>query len=172
MFLQFLAVGLWQVTVSTYIGANTGEAGSGIFDPSFVGTSGISIALGALFAPLFFGALADSWFRTEHLMAALNVGCAVALWLIESSTSQGSFFLWLVVYYQFCIPALTLCNSLALRHFGKSRLSFSVARSVGTLGWIVAMYLVGSLAPLAARSDFQSGRIFVATDALCFGGPT
>ncbi len=147
MFLQFASLGLWVVTSSTYIGENTGDAGSGMFDASFVGVAGISGALGAIFAPWLFGAMADSWFRTEHLMAALNVGCAAMLVLIQHSSEQWWFFVWMVAYFQFCVPALTLCNSLALRHLEPSKMAFTVARAIGTLGWVVAMVVVGSFVP-------------------------
>ncbi|MGI9455826.1 MAG: MFS transporter [Aeoliella sp.] len=147
MFLQFASIGFWVVTVSTYIGVNTGSAGNGMFDSSFVGIAGISGALGALFAPLLFGALADSWFRSEHLMAALNVSCAIMLVLMWNASAQWWFFAWMVAYSQCCAPAVSLCTSLALRHLEKSKAAFAVARSIGTSGWVVALFVVGSVAP-------------------------
>lgn len=147
MFLQFVPLGLWVVTVSTYIGMNTGAAGSGMFDSWFVGIAGISGALGALATPLFFGAMADSWFRTERLIALLNLGCAGLLMLMCRADSQAWFLAWMIGYYQLGVPAITLCHSLALRHLAGAKAAFPFVRSWGTVGWIAALVIVGSAVP-------------------------
>lgn len=147
MLLQFFPPGLWTVTVGTYIAANTGSAGAGMFDSSFVGIAGIAGAIGALVSPLLFGALADNWFRTERLIALLNVGCAGILVVVWSATNQWWFFAGLVAYYQFCVPAITLTHSLSLRHLAGARKYFPTVRASGTFGWILALWFVGSVAP-------------------------
>lgn len=147
MLLQFFPPGLWTVTVGTYIAANTGSAGTGMFHSSFVGVAGIAGAVGALMSPLLFGALADSWFRAERLITVLNIGCAAILVAIYSATNQWWFFVGLVIYYQFCAPAFTLTHSLSLRHLAGARKYFPIVRASGTLGWILALWFVGSFAP-------------------------
>lgn len=147
-FLQFLPLGMWVVTLSTYIGQNTGTAGTGMFDATFIGLSGLGGALGALFAPLLFGVIADSWFRSERLMAVLNVCCAGMLVLMWQSTQQWWFFMWMVIYFQFCGPAITLSNSLSLRHLSAAKNSFPLVRACGTAGWVFALITVGTLAPM------------------------
>ena len=155
MFFQYIALGLWSVTVGTYIGENTAPMGSAMFSSSFVGLAGIASAVGALAAPLFFGALADSLFRTDRMIIALNIACAAMLLLMWNATSQWWFLLAIVGYYQFSYPALTLTHSLVLRHLKGSRELFSVVRSSGTAGWILAMVFIGMLVPwwLAVPSD-------------------
>nr|WP_261361711.1 MFS transporter [Aeoliella straminimaris] len=147
MFLQFVPPGLWTVTLSSYIGANTGTEGSGMFDSSFVGIAGISGAIGALVSPLLFGALADSWFRTERMIALMNLTCAGLLALLCSANSQGWFLVVMIAYYQFSVPAITLNYSIALRHLAGQRQYFPAIRVSGTVGWIVAMWIVGSIIP-------------------------
>src|SRR3990172_7161321 len=55
MFLQYLPTGIWFVPLSSYIGANTGQAGLGIFGDGFVGVACSSAALGSLVSPLVAG---------------------------------------------------------------------------------------------------------------------
>lgn len=147
MFLQFVPPGLWTVTLSSYIGANTGSAGSGMFDSAFVGIAGIAGAIGALVSPLLFGALADSWFRTERMIAVMNLACAGLLMLMVSAESQWWFLLVMIAYYQFSVPAITLNYSISLRHLGGQRQYFPAIRVSGTIGWIVALWVVGSVVP-------------------------
>ncbi|QDU54890.1 Putative nucleoside transporter YegT [Aeoliella mucimassa] len=147
MFVQYAALGLWSVTVGTYIGENTAPAGTAMFSSSFVGLAGIASAVGALVAPLLFGALADSWFRTDRMITLLNLACGAMLVLMWSSTNQWWFLAAIIGYYQCSVPALTLTHSLTLRHLAGSRELFSIVRASGTAGWILAMVIVGSLVP-------------------------
>ena len=43
MFLQYFFWGAWFVTLGTFIGANTGEAGNGMFTDGFVGYAAIAL---------------------------------------------------------------------------------------------------------------------------------
>jgi nucleoside transporter len=147
MLLQFLPPGLWTVTLSSYIGANTESAGNGMFDSSFVGISGVASAIGALASPLLFGALADSWFRTERMIALVNLACAAMLVLLCSLRNQWWFLFAMIAYYQFSAPALTLSYSISLRHLARAKHYFPVVRASGTIGWIIAMWMVGSIVP-------------------------
>lgn len=147
MFMQFLPPGLWSVTVGTYIGENTGSAGSGMFDGSFVGIAGMASALGALVSPLLFGALADNWFRAERMLAALNLASAAMLVCMWKATHQWWFFAAMVGYFQFSSPSVTIIHSMALRHLAGARKLFPVVRASGTAGWIAALWIVGSIVP-------------------------
>lgn len=145
---QYFAIGMWSVTIGTYISQNTSPEGLAIFGSSFIGIAAMSGALGALVSPLVFGSLADGLFSTERLLSVLNLGCAAALALTALATSQTWFFVGLVLYYQFAVPTITLGNSLSLRHFKSDTAAFPIARSAGTVGWIVAMLLVGTFIPV------------------------
>ncbi len=149
MFLMFLPPGMWTVTVGTYIGENTGGAGTGMFDAWFVGLAGMAAAIGAIGSPLLFGALADSWFRSERMIAALNLACAAVLVLTWNALGQWWFLAGMVAYYQFSVPGLTLAHSLALRHLAGAKHVFPVVRASGTAGWIAALWIVGTIMPWA-----------------------
>ncbi|MEM6799602.1 MAG: hypothetical protein AAF589_08815, partial [Planctomycetota bacterium] len=55
MLLEYATLGLWAVTVGSYINANTGEAGAGTFGPGFIGLAGTAGAIGALVSPVVMG---------------------------------------------------------------------------------------------------------------------
>src|SRR3954470_23555218 len=78
MFLQYWPLGVWGVTVGTYIAANTGGAGDGIFSAGFVGYSTAAGAIGSLLSPVLIGFLSDRYFAAQNLLAVLHVGCALA----------------------------------------------------------------------------------------------
>jgi nucleoside transporter len=160
MFGQYFAIGVWSVTVGAYISANTSPAGSAMFGSWFMGVAAVSGALGALISPLVFGSLADGMFSTQKLLAVLNLGCAATLIVIAQSTHQTWFFVGLLAYYQFAVPTITLTNSLALRHSRTDGRAFPIARAIGTIGWIAALLLVGSLVPaLIGRESIEQTTI-------------
>ena len=69
MFLGFLPLACWTVTMGTFIGTNTGREGSGAFGEGFVGIAYTTGAIGALFAPLLIGGIADRYFSAERILA-------------------------------------------------------------------------------------------------------
>src|SRR5688572_19305539 len=116
MFLQYWPLGTWGVTVGTFIAANTGQQGAGIFSSGFVGYSTAAGAIGSLLSPVVVGFLSDRFFPAQVLLALMHFGCAVAAWGMYGSQTQSAFFLWLLVYFQCFIPAATLTNKIALKH--------------------------------------------------------
>jgi MFS family permease len=148
-FLQYMSLGIWSVTVGTFIAANTGSAGRQMFDSWFAGFIGITAGLGALVAPLLFGALADSWIRAERLISLLNVGCAVMLWAMWSADNQWGFLIAMLAYYQCCSPSLTLASSMTLRHLDRTKHVFPLIRAIGTIGWVSSGLILGFLVPRA-----------------------
>jgi MFS family permease len=97
MFLQYWPLGTWGVTVGTYIAANTGQQGAGIFSAGFVGYSTAAGAIGSLLSPVVVGFLSDRYFPAQVLLALTHFGCAVAAWGMYESQTQASFFLWLLL---------------------------------------------------------------------------
>lgn len=180
MFLQYLSLGIWSVTVGTFIASNTGATGSGMFDSGFAGISGITAGLGALFAPLLFGALADSWIRAERLMALLNLGCAIMLCAMWNAPNQWWFLAAMIGYYQCCSPTLALGNSIIMRHLSDAKHVYPVVRAVGTVGWVCSGLILGIVIPavwgyptsLIERSTWPmvfgcTGHAVMAAYALC-----
>jgi nucleoside transporter len=158
MFLQYWPLGVWGVTVGTYIAANTGGEGAGIFSAGFVGYSTAAGAIGSLLSPVAIGFLSDRYFAAQKLLALLHVGCALAAWGMHESHSQAAFFLWLLVYYQCFGPSAALTNKIGLKHLANADAEYPLVRIFSTIGWITAGLFVGFLWPMATGESIESTR--------------
>jgi len=139
MFLEYFIWGAWYVTVGTWLGRSqhfTGEQ---------IGLVAGTTAVGAIVSPFLAGWLADRFFATQHVLAALHAAGAVLLYLASQRTEFTPLY-WLVLAYA-CVymPTLALTNSLAFRQMTDPKTEFGPIRVLGTAGWIVAGLLVGGL---------------------------
>ncbi|MDX9795106.1 MAG: MFS transporter [Kiritimatiellia bacterium] len=136
MFLEFFIWGAWIVPISSYMNATLAFTGAQI--GWICGAS----ALGALISPLFLGYVADRFFATERLLAALHLAGAVCLCLAPQQTTFPALMTLIVIDALCYMPTLPLCNNLVFRHIDKSE-RFSWFMIGGTTGWIVAGLMVG-----------------------------
>src|SRR5437588_7677592 len=78
MFLQYAILGLWAVTLPTFLKSPPNEGGLAL-PARDVGLLYGTLALGATIAPLFVGLLADRLFATQRVLAVLHFAGAVLL---------------------------------------------------------------------------------------------
>ena len=81
MFLQYAALGLWCVTLPTFLRASPHEGGLNLSSQQ-TGWLYATFALAAAIAPLIAGLLADTLFATQKVLAVLHLAGAVLLLLI------------------------------------------------------------------------------------------
>jgi len=136
MFLQFFVWGSWFATAALALGAN-GLGGS---------TGGVYAAapLGAIFAPLFLGIIADRFFPSQVVMGVLFLLGGVFLWLAHGAAVAGNGAL--MVNYSLAhllcyMPTLGLGNTISFSNLSRS--AFPKVRVWGTIGWIAAGLFVG-----------------------------
>ena len=148
MFLQFFVWGAWFATASQAFGAN------GLAD--FIGGAYGSAPLGAIFAPLFLGVIADRFFPSQIIMGVLFLLGGVLIWLAGSAAAAGNGEL-AVKYclgHMLCyMPTLGLGNTIAFSNL--SRIEFPKVRVWGTIGWIVAGLAVGFLGWSSSLNIFK-----------------
>jgi len=137
MFLQYAIWGAWFVTVMPYM-LNTlkySKATAG----SILGT----MALGTIFAPMFIGQIADRFFSSERLMAILHIAGAGLLYWMGQIQDPTVFWVVALVYALVYSPTLALSNSIAFTHVPDGGRDFPGLRVLGTVGWIVAGWILG-----------------------------
>ncbi len=148
MFLEFFVWGAWYVTMGTWLGALG-------FSGEQIGLTYGTTALAAIISPFFVGMIADRFFATERLLAVLHLFGGAALFYASTRTTFGPLYAAVLIHTLFYMPTLALTNSISFRQMKDPGREFPPIRVLGTLGWIVAGLLVGTLGVEATGRPMQ-----------------
>jgi nucleoside transporter len=152
MFLQFFVWGAWAVSVGPLMDSLGMPAGV----VAWVYSVG---PIAAIVSPFFLGMVADRFFATERVLAAMHllgglILCTVPTVLAGGQAAGLAFVLVLLLAMLCYMPTLGLTNTLAFHNMTNQEKQFPLIRVFGTIGWIVAN-LVISLGLEADRSPKQ-----------------
>ncbi|MCJ7563012.1 MAG: MFS transporter [Candidatus Aminicenantes bacterium] len=132
MFLQYAVWGAWAPVLSAYLGDSLGFAG---WQVGFI--YGL-LPIATIIAPMIGGQLADRYFPTQKVIAAMQLIGGVILLLGAAVTSYSAMVWVMLVYCIVYAPTLALTNSIAFINLKDSEKDFGKIRVWGTIGWIAA----------------------------------
>ncbi|MEO1495743.1 MAG: MFS transporter [Planctomycetota bacterium] len=158
MFLETWPLGLWAVTIGTYIAANTGTAGDQLFSSGFVGYWGAAGAFGGMLSPAVVGVLSDRLFSAQRVLVGLHFLCAIALAAVAytGSRTEIGFFITTLLYFQVYVPTVTLTNTIAMRNLEDVDRDYPPIRVAATASWILAGWTVGLAWPWATGESIEA----------------
>jgi nucleoside transporter len=151
MFLQFFIWGAWYVTVGNYMKSH------GMFD--WVGWAYTVAPIAAIISPFFLGMVADRFFASERVLGVLHLlGGAVMLAAPAAAKMGPEVFIAALFLHTLCyMPTLGLTNTLAFHNITNQEKQFPVIRVFGTIGWIVANFVVSK----GFHADFTETQFYV-----------
>lgn len=138
MFLQFFIWGSWFATLFLVLGKG------GLAE--ITGRSYGTLPIAAMVAPLFLGLIADRFFSSEKVMAALMLIGGALILMVPSAIAKGNgeLVVWLITGHMLCyMPSIGVGNTIAFTHLPMD--VFPKVRVWGTIGWIVAGLVAGAL---------------------------
>src|SRR5262252_7224460 len=126
MFLNYVVWGAWYVTIGTYLTATLKF--SGTETGAIFGTT----ALASMISPFFVGMIADRFFSTERVLAALHLIGAVLLYMVTQAQSFGTVYSLMLGYCLCYFPTIALTTALALKQIKDPGKEFPLIRVCGT----------------------------------------
>jgi nucleoside transporter len=139
MFLEYFTWGAWYVTMGTYLFAHFKA------DAVQVGSSYANLSIAAIISPFFIGLIADRYFAAQKVLGMLHLVGAATLYYISTVTEFNTFWWLLLLYTLLYMPTMTLANSISFTQMKDAGKEFPTVRVWGTIGWIVAGLLIGSM---------------------------
>src|SRR5437667_561980 len=139
MFLQYFIWSSWYVSLGTYA-ANVLK-----FSGEQIGAAYGAFAIGAMISPFFIGLIADRYFASEKMLAALGILGGVALCALPKVSEFKSFYPLLILYCALYAPTLALGNSLSLHHLQSPKTDFPRVKIFSAVGWIAGGWTLSLL---------------------------
>lgn len=143
MFLEYAVWGAWTPILSETIGTRLHATGQQ------VGLIYMMLWIACIITPFIGGQLVDRYMPSQVFLGIAHLIGAGAAWMMAYQTDIHGLALWMGIWSLVFAPTLGITNSIAFHHLNRpgstdaerSR-DFSVIRTAGTFGWIIAAYLL------------------------------
>jgi nucleoside transporter len=149
MLLEYFIWGAWYVTMGTYM--STFLQSNGIQ----IGAAYSALAIATMISPFFVGMVADRYFSAQRIMGVLHLLGAILLYMATQIMDNTAFY-WVILGYSLLyMPTIALSNSIAFSQMTDPGKQFPWIRVFGTLGWIIAGFMIGKLSIEKTASTFH-----------------
>ena len=139
MFLQYYIWGSWYVTMGTFMTEFLKSNGIQI------GAAYSALAIATMISPFFIGMVADRFFSAQRLMGVLHILGGLLLFLASRIDSNGAFYWVILAYSLVYMPTIGLSNAVAFRQMSDPGKQFPMVRVFGTVGWVIAGFMIALL---------------------------
>jgi len=112
-----------------------------------------------MISPFFVGLVADRFFAAQKIMAVLHIIGGLLLYFATQISDNTAFYWMIVLYSLLYMPTIALSNSIAFQQMTDPGRQFPWIRVFGTLGWIVAGFMIGNLGIEKTPSTFHMAAI-------------
>jgi nucleoside transporter len=140
MLLQYFIWGAWYVTMGTYMSVFLHASGVQI------GAAYGALAIATMISPFFIGLVADRFFAAQRIMGILHIGGSVLLYFATTISDNRAFYWIILLYSLLYMPTIALSNSIAFHQMTDPGKQFPWIRVFGTVGWIIAGLVIGTMA--------------------------
>ncbi len=140
MFLEFFLWGAWYVTMGPYMASQA-------IDAKLIGWAYTVGPIAAIISPFFLGMIADRFFATERVLAAMHILGGVTLCAAPAAAGVSPLaFIGVVFLHMLCfMPTLGLTNTLSFHNMTNAQKQFPMIRVWGTIGWIAANWVISQM---------------------------
>lgn len=153
MFLEFFIWGGWFVTLGSFLGNNLNASG---------GESAMAFSTqswGAIIAPFIIGLIADRYFNAEKILGLLHLIGAILMYQMSQTTEFSTFYPYVLGYMIAYMPTLALVNSVSFNQMTDPAKQFPFIRVYGTIGWIVAGWVISLVFKWDAIENIGQGAL-------------
>ena len=144
MFLQYAMWGAWTPVLAATLGDRMNATGAEI------GSVYSVLWLACIIVPFIGGQLVDRLMPSQLFMGIAALVCAGSAWMMSQQHTIGSLMFWMAIWSIAFAPTLGIANSIVFYHLGKEGTTsteqerdFAFVRTAGTVGWIVAAFILG-----------------------------
>lgn len=124
-----------------------------------IGAAYGALAIATMISPFFVGLVADRFFAAQKIMGILHIIGGLLLYF-ATQISDNTAFYWVIVFYSLLyMPTIALSNSIAFQQMTDPGKQFPWIRVFGTLGWIIAGFMIGNLGIEKSASTFHMAAI-------------
>ncbi|MBV9866543.1 MAG: MFS transporter [Abitibacteriaceae bacterium] len=153
MFIEYAVWGAWMPILSATL-INRG------IQPQDVGNTYAALWLACIISPFIGGQLVDRFMPSQIFLAVSHLLAAGAAFMMATQTTAHGFMLWMFIWSLLFAPSLGITNSIAFFHIEKvekdearRERDFSWIRTAGTIGWIVAGFVLTGYMLLTHAAD-------------------
>jgi nucleoside transporter len=155
MFLQYAIWGAWEPPLSGILLEKLRFTGFGL---ALIYNA---LPIMNLLAPFTAGQVADRWLPAQTALGIFHLVGGILMLILSTQKQLATMWPLMLLYALFYAPTLALTNSIAFQHLKDPQREFSPIRVWGTIGWIVAGWILSVMRSAFGSADWAVIDVFV-----------